>query len=148
MQTLQKSPRCQGSWHGTKRPRTFSVARAVPRSTRSISLFPNLAPTPTGSTGGQLSLHSQQERLATCLFPGLWYKWSNRSFYFIVPMISLVNSSQQNSSRSASEGWSWPGGSELAHLSWLHVSQRASETISISKLLCSGKLLFSSGEIS
>lgn len=64
------------------------------------------------------------------------------SFYFIVPMISLVNCNQQNSSRCASEGRSRPGGSERARLSWLRVSQRAFETICISKLLRSGKLLF------
>ena len=47
------------------------------------------------------------------------------SFYFVVPMISLVDCNQQNFSRCGSKGWSQPGGSEHACVSWLHVSQCA-----------------------
>lgn len=63
-------------------------------------------------------------------------------------MISLVNCNQQNSSRCACEGWSWPGGGKYAHLPRLHVSrQRAFETIRIATLLHSGKLLFASDKV-
>lgn len=88
MQTLKKSPHRLGAWHGTKRPRAFAAARAVPQSPRSISRFPKSGtdthgldsrpapvPLPTG-TAGNLSfprpLVQVEQRLHfILLFP--WY---------------------------------------------------------------------------
>lgn len=79
MQIFRKSPHCLGAQHGTNRPRAFAAARYREHTQH--------LPHPKRGTGtrgldSRLSLRSHQERLATRLFSGLWYEWSNRCILF------------------------------------------------------------------